>query len=106
MPNSLPSYCTEPGCGAIVKGGRCSRHVRFRNRSAAYGSEWRRIAKQVLEEQPYCANHPDRFSTQVDHVVSSRKGGTDDRSNLVGLCAPCHSRKTASQDGGFGNPPR
>lgn len=29
-----------------------------------------------------------------------------DESNLVTLCRSCHSRKTASHDGGFGNPRR
>jgi 5-methylcytosine-specific restriction protein A len=26
-----------------------------------------------------------------------------DRSNWQGLCHPCHSAKTATEDGGFGN---
>jgi len=40
-------------------------------------------------------------SSCVDH----RDGdpNNDDASNLRALCTPCHSRKTAHQDGGFGN---
>ncbi|MCZ6609557.1 MAG: HNH endonuclease signature motif containing protein [Alphaproteobacteria bacterium] len=30
-------------------------------------------------------------------------GGSDDPSNLQGMCRPCHSRKTATEDGGWGN---
>lgn len=39
----------------------------------------------------------------VDHVVPVARGGAElDASNLQSLCHPCHSRKTALHDGGFG----
>jgi 5-methylcytosine-specific restriction protein A len=38
----------------------------------------------------------------VDHVVPREQGGSDDWANLQALCASCHSRKTALEDGGFG----
>lgn len=42
-------------------------------------------------------------ATHVDHVVPLERGGARfDEGNLQPLCAPCHSRKTARQDGGFG----
>lgn len=38
----------------------------------------------------------------VDHIVPKERGGADELHNLQVLCAPCHSRKTAIEDGGFG----
>lgn len=44
-------------------------------------------------------------ATEVDHIVPHR--GDErlfrDEKNLQSLCRPCHSRKTAVEDGGFGN---
>jgi 5-methylcytosine-specific restriction protein A len=42
----------------------------------------------------------------VDHIIPH--GGDMrlfwNRGNWAALCQSCHSRKTAKQDGGFGNP--
>lgn len=39
-------------------------------------------------------------ATDVDHIISRAKGGTDERSNLQPLCHACHSEKTNREDGG------
>lgn len=44
-------------------------------------------------------------ATDVDHIIP-HKGNEDlmwDEENLQALCHACHSRKTAAEDGGFGN---
>ncbi|MEC7815831.1 HNH endonuclease signature motif containing protein [Marinobacter alkaliphilus] len=44
-------------------------------------------------------------ATDVDHIIPHR-GDLKlfwSRSNWQSLCHPCHSRKTAREDGGFGN---
>lgn len=33
-------------------------------------------------------------ATEVDHITPKAEGGTDDRSNLQGLCTDCHKAKT------------
>ncbi|MEC4611822.1 HNH endonuclease [Tsukamurella tyrosinosolvens] len=33
----------------------------------------------------------------VDHIIPLMDGGTDDLSNLQSVCAPCHARKTQSE---------
>jgi len=80
-------------------------HDRTRGSAAqrGYGWQWTKLRKLVLAEQPIC-KMPGCWepSAEVDHIVPKAKGGTDDRDNLQGLCKPCHSRKTASEDGGFG----
>lgn len=45
-------------------------------------------------------------ATECDHI-KPHKGDKKlffDANNLQSLCASCHSRKTAKEDGGFGNP--
>ena len=34
----------------------------------------------------------------VDHIITRRKGGADDLTNLQVLCARCHGQKTAWSD--------
>jgi 5-methylcytosine-specific restriction protein A len=65
----------------------------------------------IRREQPICAdpfgdhakNNEVVPVTQTDHIVPVSAGGDDDRANLQALCASCHSRKTATEDGGFGH---
>ena len=38
-------------------------------------------------------------ATEVDHIVPLHKGGTDDASNLQGLCAEHHANKTQRERG-------
>ena len=76
-----------------------------------YGWAWKRIADEHKRKHPHCVDpfgvHKacgiKAMATHVDHIVPRRRGGMDDESNLQGLCASCHSRKTCRQDGGFGN---
>lgn len=72
-----------------------------------YGYRWQKIRKLVLARDPCCkiCERQGRLavSTDVDHITPKSKGGTDDMGNLQGACHSCHSRKTATEDGGFGN---
>jgi 5-methylcytosine-specific restriction protein A len=38
-------------------------------------------------------------ATEVDHIVPRSRGGSDTWRNLQSLCKPCHSRKTAREEG-------
>lgn len=57
------------------------------------------LAKRVRREQPWCAvSGCPNLTEQADHIVPLRTlldGGGDpyDRSNIEGLCRPCHGRK-------------
>lgn len=74
-----------------------------------YGYRWQQTRAGYLLKHPLCV-HCSRDgkvepATELDHIVPHR-GDQQlfwDRSNWQGLCHPCHSRKTASEDGGFGN---
>lgn len=67
-----------------------------------YGHAWQLRRARVLKREPVCKACMRAFSKEVDHIVPKSQGGTDDETNLQGLCKPCHSSKTAREDGGFG----
>jgi 5-methylcytosine-specific restriction protein A len=114
MPTAPLKPCPEPRCNQLVKSGRCAAHdlkrrhyaQHSRGTSAAqgYGPAWRRLRVAILQRDPICrdASGCGRPSTDVDHIVARKHGGTDDASNLRGLCKSHHSRKTAMQDGRWG----
>jgi 5-methylcytosine-specific restriction protein A len=72
-----------------------------------YGRMWQACRLQKLADDPWCehclADGLHVAATEVDHKQTIRSGGEVlDRDNLQSLCKPCHSRKTAAEDGGFG----
>lgn len=122
MPMSPPSLCTK-GCGTLVYGGGqcpdCLRETRAdrdrgRPSSAArgYDSKWQRTRAEFLADHTTCEcaecellpywNRP--AATDVDHIDGLGPKGPrgHDFSNLQALTHGHHSRKTATQDGGFG----
>ena len=120
MPQKAGRACRHPGCPALAHGesGYCEEHERLhraeydRQRGTAaqrgYGSRWRRLRAMYLRRHPLCTDpyqiHGNEVvaATQVDHIVPRKQGGTDQWDNLQGLCASCHSRKTAQEDGRWG----
>lgn len=93
-----------------MHGGQAEKH---RGSAAArgYGRAWQRIRERILARDAYLCQECKRGgkltavgkSGHVDHVTPKARGGTDDDTNLQTLCQPCHSEKTAKEDGGFGN---
>lgn len=127
----LPSKpCGAPGCGALAVRGAvfCEKHAflaleRERRRKAAASRSRDRAAHRLystaawvegrrayLAENPLCLDCLARGvlepATDVDHVIP-HKGNRAlffDQKNWRGFCHSCHSKKTTTQDGGFGNP--
>lgn len=67
-----------------------------------YDLDWIKVRSKVLARNKQCACGAP--SQVVDHIVPIRMGGARlDISNLRAMCKVCHNRKTATQDGGFGN---
>lgn len=118
MPVSPPRPCNFPGCRAVTHAARCDVHTkqvraevdgrRAKTAERGYGSKWRTARAVFLSAHPLCAecerNGFVTAATVVDHIVPHR--GDDklfwSRSNWQALCASCHSRKTAIEDGRWG----
>jgi 5-methylcytosine-specific restriction protein A len=76
------------------------------SRSAIYGHRWRKLRAIYLSTHPLCACGCGYAATVVDHKTP-HNGNLElvfAWDNLQALTKACHDRKTASVDGGFGNP--
>ena len=123
MPQRIGTPCNHRGCPAIVVDRYCDEHRRQhvaqvnarRDTSLAKlykSARWARARAAFLASNPYCVHcleHPAAPSLvaarHVDHIRPHR-GDVDlfwDQTNWQPLCASCHSRKTAQENGGFGN---
>ena len=74
-----------------------------------YGRQWQQARLDFLALNPLCkiceSQGIVKAAKVVDHITP-HKGDARlfwDRSNWQPLCSSCHSRKTAAEDGGFGN---
>jgi len=109
MPSRAPRTCTTPGCGGqATPGARSSKcdsctTVRARPRpgSVGYDRAWSALSREIRQERPTCEHCHRRRSRHVDHIDGNHLN--NEAANLQALCVPCHSRKTAQRDGGFGN---
>lgn len=121
MPNRALRPCAHIGCKALVRSGYCDKHKKDtrtydNNRESAaqrgYDSDWRRYRISYLKAHPLCVECLKEGTVTlakiVDHIVP-HKGDYKlfwDPKNHQPLCKKHHDRKTASEDGGFGNTPR
>jgi 5-methylcytosine-specific restriction protein A len=76
------------------------------SRQRGYGTRWQRESKAYLLLHPWCSCGCGARAQMVDHKRPHRGDAVLfwDRANWQGLAWSCHSRKTAAEDGGFGNP--
>lgn len=117
MPIRAQRPCSK--CKRLHREKRCPYCTPIERRQAAasrinehhhlYGTQWQKLRLMVLREQPLCVECQKigrlTVATVLDHITP-HKGDMDlfyRRDNLQQLCATCHNRKTASEDGGFGN---
>lgn len=88
------------------------RQVRGTTAQRGYGGRWQTLRRRFILQHPYCQECLKQGklveATDVDHIVPHRGCAKllFDEANLQSLCHECHSRKTAKEDGGFGNPQR
>lgn len=117
MPMSAPKHCPhghpphrERRCPMCVPAYRAASEAKRPSaRERGYDSRWQKARKAYLFEHPLCVEcgKEGRLieATVVDHVKPHQ--GDEalfwDRSNWQSSCRACHNRKTARQDGGYGN---
>jgi 5-methylcytosine-specific restriction endonuclease McrA len=62
------------------------------------GGKWTAKRKRVLlATNCMCANGCGRVADEVDHETPLEQGGSNDLSNLRGLCRECHAEKTKQE---------
>jgi 5-methylcytosine-specific restriction enzyme A len=54
---------------------------------------WKRLSAQVKREEPNCRKCG-KATYLADHIIPREAGGSDDRSNLQGICKACHGAKS------------
>ena len=118
MPYKPKRPCNHPGCPALTTERFCETHAKQyrqqqdRERGTAhergYTARWRRAREWFLKQNPLCVECQKRGkltpATVVDHIIP-HKGDMEsfwNVNNWQALCKPCHDRKTAREDGGFG----
>lgn len=127
MPPRPQRPCLVQGCRTLTRNPKyCDQHAELAKAVAAkvmdrkresssqrgYGYKWQKASKGFLAKNPLCAEHGRRgeveAATEVDHIIP-HKGDMAlfwNRANWQSLCHSCHSTKTATEDGGWGNPRR
>lgn len=67
-----------------------------------YGYKWQKLRELVIRRDKGLCQECLRLGfvtagSDVDHILSKAKGGTDDLSNLQLLCKECHKKKTQEE---------
>lgn len=103
-----PRLKTAPSRMTQHKPAEASRQAR--RELATNCAAWRKIRAAQLQREPLCREcaktHRVTAANTCDHIDGDYNNNPTDGSNYQSLCGPCHSRKTAAEDGGFGNPNR
>ena len=118
MPHMPAKPCAHPGCPGLTYDRYCETHEpvypkrkRPDNRPSSakrkYDRNWRAYRERFLQYHPLCVNFKacKNVATEVDHIIPEAQGGSfRDPTNHQAMCKFCHSRKTARENRGFGNP--
>lgn len=111
MARGAMKTCMKPGCSALTSGRYCDKHKpkddgrRPQEWRGWYGTRKYRQARDIfMAEHPTCAVCG-ALSSELDHKIP-HKGDAElfwVTDNWQALCDVCHGKKTAAEDGGFGN---
>ncbi len=58
------------------------------------GRPWRKLRDEILARDNYTCQACGRVGgeLEIDHIINTAQGGTDDITNLQTLCKPCHQQ--------------
>src|SRR5438067_2500995 len=100
MSPTIVRLCPSCRVAKVIKGrcGPCQRAYEQRRGSASargYDHRWQRIRRLVIARDPLCtlclAKGRVTPSTEADHIIAKRHGGSDDLDNLRGTCKSCNA---------------
>ena len=77
-------------------------HDRRSRQERGYGARWDKLRKLAMGRDDWLCQPCKREgkatpAREVDHIIPKSQGGTDDLSNLQGICPDCHKAKTAQE---------
>lgn len=108
MPEFHPKRHRPPGWKPPEQRKRESDKDRGHAAARGYGYRWQKARKAYLAKHPLCVacyrQGRVTAASEVDHITPHRgdRALFWDSANWQALCKPCHSAKTAREDGGFG----
>lgn len=113
MPMKPPRLCPYPTCSVrLFDGEVCPTHGKkgggipskgknkdssFRHGVSISTRAWMRLSEWIKRREPWCRVCKVEPTTETDHVLPRKFGGTHERRNLQGLCKSCHSMKTSRE---------
>lgn len=118
MPSKPLHPCNKIGCSNLTRERYCEEHKQeaysydsYRESATkrGYDGRWRKARMAYLQAHPLCVKCLEEgiptSATVVDHIIPHRGNYKLfwDKNNWQSLCKRCHDRKTATEDGGFGN---
>ena len=107
MPHKPLKPCKYPGCPKLTAELYCEDHrgimdknynkyTRSSEHNKRYGRSWKEIRNRFLAANPLCACciKEGRLTpaTLVHHILPVERGGGNEESNLMSLCASCHEK--------------
>jgi len=110
MNNAAKRFCNYFGCGVLVDNGYCEKHRKSeaqrqyqadKEHRGQYDRRWRSFRLSYLREHPLCVDcqQANKMSPAYEvHHIKKLRDYPDlkfDDANLMGLCKPCHSIRTA-----------
>lgn len=99
LTDSPSGYCPEH---EKLQAKHYDKHFRSPEHNKRYGYKWRKLRARFLNAHPLCEQCllQGRYTlaTEVHHIKPLTDGGTNDLSNLMALCKPCHSRITLTTE--------
>jgi 5-methylcytosine-specific restriction protein A len=121
VPTKSKKPCSVPGCPTLTQGRWCEKHtknkfvargydqLRGSSSERGYDSQWKRTRLIALQRDNYLCQEclkVDRptQAQEVHHLlgIDIRPDLRLDVDNLSSVCAPCHKRITAEEQGIFG----
>jgi 5-methylcytosine-specific restriction protein A len=106
MPYKPPKPCGYRNCPELTRGRYCDVHAKLETQwygkyerdpktNKRYGWTWKKIRAAFIKKNPLCVlcNCKGKLTlaTTVHHKKKLADGGTHEYSNLMSLCASCHS---------------